>query len=136
MRSKIHEFQERLRGLTLSHGTKPEYVQKILLEGLTGEYVYSCVDEGWPMHDPTAFIVFPGEAVWDRTYPDPEGQWGWMGENHSMAKYVQEHGLEETLDELERYFNNVTDGGFDDMTDPYNYNLVTIGSVGPELIRS
>ena len=133
-RSKTLEFQSRLIGLKLSHGTRPESTTSILRDGLVGEYVYACIDEGWEMHEQTSYIEFLADSLIDRIFPDPEGQWGWFGEGHSMKKYVDEHGMEATLDELERCFNEEMEGGFEDVTDPRNYNLVIVGPVEPSIL--
>lgn len=138
MRPKIAEFQNRLRGLTLGHGTHRDAVASIHEKGLTEPYNYACVDQGWEMHGRDhANVQFRADVVADRTYPDPEGQWG--SHNHtgySMRTLVEEYGsLDLVLDELERCLNG--DGwleDFEDPLDPSNYNLVVVGPVPPDAI--
>ena len=130
-RPKIAEFQARLRGLTLGHGTHKDFVPSIMENGLTNAYNYACVGDGWEMHDENHVnIRFSADAVADRTYPDPEGKWGEHYNGYHMSTVVAKFGLEGALDELERCFNG--EGwleDFGDPIDPRNYNLVIIGPV-------
>ena len=137
-RKKIAEFQKRLAGLTLGHGTHRNFVASIQENGLTGEYNYACAGEGWDMHDENhANVQFSADAVADRTYPDPEGQWGEPFSGYSMASVVEKYGMEGVLDELERCLNG--EGWLeyfgDNAADPRNYNLVVIGPVPAEAIN-
>jgi len=45
-REKIAEFQGRLKGLVLGHGTHKDRVASIMDHGLTEPYNYACVDKG------------------------------------------------------------------------------------------
>ena len=134
-RPKIAEFQSRLKGCILGHGTHRDHVPKILEQGLTEEYNYACIEQGWEMHgEHHANVQFPAESLVDRIYPDPEGQWG--DGIISMKQAADERGLEAVLDELESCFNGkgwMEDFG-DDVTDPANYNLVIVGPVPADLI--
>ena len=135
-RPNIAEFQARLKGLVLGHGTNKRFVSDILSRGLVGDYVYSCVEEGWEMHDEEHVnIQFSADCVADRTYPDPEGQWGEAFAGYSMEKIVEKKGLDAVLDELEECFaGNKFDDEWEDLLDPRNFNLVTIGSVPADAI--
>jgi hypothetical protein len=136
-RPKIAEFQSRLAGLILGHGTSKDAVESIMEKGLTEPYNYACVEQGWEMHaENHVNVQFRADAVADRTYPDPEGQWG--SHNHtgySLRTLVEELGsLDAALDELERCFNGegwLEDFGSDPL-DPTNYNLVVVGPVPPD----
>lgn len=139
MRKKIAEFQSRLAGLTLGHGTHKDFVASIMEEGLKEPFNYVCVDQGWEMHgEDHANVQFRANAVADRTYPDPEGQWG--SHNHagySLRTLAEELGsLDAALDELERCFNGegwLEDFG-EDPLDPRNYNLVVVGPIPADAI--
>jgi hypothetical protein len=131
-RLKIEEFQKRLHGLALGHGTHKDNIESIRSNGLVRDYNYACVGEGWEIHGENhANVLIIGSSVASRTYPDPEGQWG-EGIVH-MREAVAAKGLEATLDELERCLNGdgwLEDFG-DDVSDPHAYNLVIIGPVSP-----
>ena len=135
-RPKIAEFQRRLKGRLLAHGTHRDLLPGIRARGLHNAYNYSCIDKGWEMHDEDSVdVYFSATAVADRTYPDPEGQWG--SNNYSMQETVDRLGLDAVLDELEDCFSGkgwMEDFG-EDVLDPANYNLVTIGPIGPWHIK-
>ncbi len=137
-REKIAEFQSRLAGLTLGHGTHEDQVASILEKGLTGSYNYACVDEGWEMHEGHHVnLLIDASVVADRTYPDPEGQWGEHFDGYSMEMLVEKLGsLDAALDELERCMRGegwIED--FEDVLDPKNYNLVIVGAVPASAIK-
>jgi len=135
-RPNIEKFQKNLAGLVLGHGTRGSLLRKIREEGLTNEYNYACVGEGWEMEDDPVNVTFRADDVLDRTYPDPEGQWGEHFDGYSMEKLVEKlGGLDAALDELERCFAGegwIED--FDDRLNPRNYNLVVVGPVPPSAI--
>jgi hypothetical protein len=132
MRPKIAEFQARLKGLILGHGTVWANVPSIVEKGLTNDYNYCCVLEGWPMEKEYWDVLISADVVADRTYPDPEGQWG--DNIYSMSDAVEKQGLEAVLDELERCLGTSMMLDFGDATDPNNWNLVIVGPVPPEAI--
>jgi hypothetical protein len=134
-RPKIAEFQSRLKGLVLGHGTRQEREDFKRQFGLIQEYNYACVGEGWIDDNHHVNIQFRADDVMDRTYPDPEGQWG-NTVMFSMQKLVESVGLEAALDELERCLSGqgfLEDFGKDPL-DPTNYNLVILGPVPPSAI--
>jgi hypothetical protein len=136
-RPKIAEFQSRLKGLVLGHGTHQDREDSIRVFGLTQQYNYACVEEGWSNGLQDTNIQFLADSVADRTYPDPEGQWGEQGTAvYTLEKLVESVGLEGALDLLEKCFSGqgfLEDFG-GDVLDPNNYNLVVIGPVPPSAI--
>jgi hypothetical protein len=139
-RPNIAKFQERLRGLSLGHGTVPKHVESIRANGLTNEFNYCCVGIGWEFDQECSMNVsFPADPFIDMVYIDPEAHWG--PDEYSSLGFggaVKKYGYEAVLDMLEDCLAGrawMDDYG-EDKFDPRQYNLIVAGKIPPEAIIS